>query len=369
MLFLLLQSKRKSIEQWATLWTKIGDDSQKEELREIKEAEDALQSVAEESKEESQTEGEEGRKLKAECKRTVVSGILRTVMDELSKVGLDISELIKLMDETEDDEALHKELDVKFVVKSKLQEIAQGSSSMWSGEWISVAISTVLQNSEKMMFRSINALLKLILYKIVPYDLSFPTSTRKGGVGLMELDADAAAPAEEVAPVPPADVPSADVPVESAEEPGEICGKKSKLSVEKYVIKSKVEIRDGKEKRVWACPYGDCTEKFGSSRKCGAHLNEHLQHIYECLTCKYRSYSLDGYEHHICFAGPKTQGERKVKKSQGRLQKRKSADSPSKGGKKMKLAAATVSKPPVESGSGATVVIKHEDELDLIILE
>ena len=200
---------------------------------------------------------------------------------------------------------------------------------MWSGEWISVAIGKVLQNSEKTKFRCVNSLLKLILYKIVPYDLSFPTPTRKGGVGNLDIEQ------EKAAPIPPqsADVCRVEIAGENVEavaavtgsevvlsevvrSESEVVGHKSKLSVGKYIIKSKVEMRDGREKRVWPYPYGDCEEKFRSSRKCGAHLNEHLNRIYECPKCKYRLYSLDGYEHHICFKGPKTQGKRKVREKQ-----------------------------------------------------
>ena len=60
-------------------------------------------------------------------------------------------------------------------------------------------------------------------------------------------------------------------------------------------------------KRFWPCPYENCYQYFGSSHKCGAHLNEHLGLIYVCDKCKYETYSLDCYEHHICFCGPKTQ--------------------------------------------------------------
>ena len=55
------------------------------------------------------------------------------------------------------------------------------------------------------------------------------------------------------------------------------------------------------------CPCG-CGQRFGSSRKCGTHLNEHLDSIYECEKCKFQTYSLDSYDHHKCFSGPKTHG-------------------------------------------------------------
>ena len=354
------------------MWNKIAEDSQKEEKLQIKEAEEGLELMAGASGSRKVDDGQTEPKEKAEYERSMVTSILRTILDELSKVGEDITDLVKIFDETADDEQLSRELNVKFVVKSKLREMAQGTGSMWSGEWISVAIGKVLQNSEKTKFRCVNSLLKLILYKIVPYDLSFPAPTRKDGVGTVDIEQ------EKAAPIPPQ---SADVRcVESSENVeaaaavtgsevilSEVVGHKSKLSVGKYTIKSKVEMRDGREKRVWPCPYGDCEQKFGSSRKCGAHLNEHLNRIYECPTCKYRLYSLDGYEHHICFKGPKTQGERKVR------EKRKTAPEPEGGHKRKWVATSTVSKPRESEQSSASslaaVVIQKDDEPDLIVLE
>ena len=57
-------------------------------------------------------------------------------------------------------------------------------------------------------------------------------------------------------------------------------GRISGLSVGKYTVKSTVEMRGEKKIRVWICPYEKCNEKCGSSHKCGAHLNKHLNHYY-----------------------------------------------------------------------------------------
>ena len=86
-------------------------------------------------------------------------------------------------------------------------------------------------------------------------------------------------------------------------------GKCSKLSVGKYIVKSSKN-PDGS--LYWMCPYG-CGKHFGSSCKCGAHLNEHLDHIYKCEKCKFQTYSLDSYDHHKCFSGPKTHGPERRK--------------------------------------------------------
>ena len=107
--------------------------------------------------------------------------------------------------------------------------------------------------------------------------------------------------------IPTENVPAVEFPDEKFEVKG-IKGKKSKLSVGKYQIKSTVEMRGGREMCMWHCPYKNCEEKFGSSRKCGAHLNEHLNRLYKCPKCRYQTYSLDGYDLHVCLSGPKTQG-------------------------------------------------------------
>ena len=84
---------------------------------------------------------------------------------------------------------------------------------------------------------------------------------------------------------------------------------RGKLDVGDYHIGSKVNAQN---KRYWPCPYKKCDEYFFSSRKCGAHLNEHLRRVYVCEQCKYKTYNLDSYNHHCCFSGRKTQsGETK----------------------------------------------------------
>ena len=98
------------------------------------------------------------------------------------------------------------------------------------------------------------------------------------------------------------------------------------LDVGKYHMRSKVN-KD--VKRFWPCPYENCDEYFGSSHKCGAHLNEHLGQIYVCDKCKYETYSLDSYDHHICFSGPKSSTMRVSMKYRKRSQKDKAAPSTS----------------------------------------
>ena len=137
-----------------------------------------------------------------------------------------------------------------------------------------------------------------------------------------------AAQQTEISPCPQLDIPLIEIKPQSATrelpDSKQDTGRKGKLDVGKYHVHSKVN-KDGK--RFWPCPYKDCDQYFGSSRKCGAHLNEHLGQIYVCDKCKYETYSLDSYDHHICFSGPKTQSgsTRAGMKYRKRLEKQKGA--------------------------------------------
>ena len=112
-------------------------------------------------------------------------------------------------------------------------------------------------------------------------------------------------------------------------------------------MKSTVKMRGEKKIRVWICPYEECNENFCLSCKCGVHLNEHLDQYYQCPTCLYKSYSLDGYKHHICFKGPKTQGEQKYTK-QKRVLSEKSEEGEKTKKRRKTVPTATVLKPDEE---------------------
>ena len=144
------------------------------------------------------------------------------------------------------------------------------------------SIGKVLATTEKRKLHSLNTILKIILMKLVPYDMAFPRPTQ------MYSEASAVPPTEPSAILPAE--PSAILPTEMpllTIPPIEIkpqslteelldtqdTGRKGKLDVGKYHVRSKVN-KDGK--RFWPCPNEDCNEYFGSSCKCGAHLNEHL---------------------------------------------------------------------------------------------
>ena len=160
-------------------------------------------------------------------------------------------------------------------------------SSVMAGEWVDIALKKINVNSEKTAYRCLNALLKLIMYDFVPYDMSYPPPTRM---------------AESV--VPSSSKMDEEAEVDINEPAIQEKGKKSKLSIGKYLVKSAIQ-PDGSRK--WPCPYENCTEMYGSSGGCAGHLNKHLGKMYECPTCHYEGYSLDSYNKHTCFRGKRTQ--------------------------------------------------------------
>ena len=207
-------------------------------------------------------------------------------------------------------------MDVKLVAKAQMKDLKiEVEGSMFPGEWISVTISKIAQQSEKKKFHSLNAVLKLLLFKLVPYDVSCPAPMRVEGVPFEKGEGKDTRIVVESGKG--GDVKHEEGEEEKdVEEDGEVeyKGRKNSLSIGKYIVKSTAEMRGDKKIKVWKCPYEECNEKFGLSHKCGVHLNKHLNHFYQCPTCLYKSYSLDGYKHYICFKGPKTQGEQKYKK-------------------------------------------------------
>ena len=106
--------------------------------------------------------------------------------------------------------------------------------------------------------------------KLVPYDMAFPQPTQMYGEASAALQT-------EISPCPQSDIPPIEIKLQSATQElldsEQDTGRKGKLDVGKYHVRSKVN-KDGK--RFWPCPYEDCDQYFRNSRKCGAHLNEHL---------------------------------------------------------------------------------------------
>ena len=287
--------------------------------------------------------------------RTAIVGILESMSDKVSKVNGEIKDIIEAFKKEVDDEKLGKMLMVKLGAKSAVRSVAEDKRVM-AGEWIDIASQKLEVFSTNTKFRTLNSLLKVVLYDIVPYDISYPRPTRvenaedpTGGENTEVPSVDEYADAADVAP-PEADETVGDIP----EVPGK--GKKSALSVGKYKVTSTIEA-DGTRK--WHCPVENCGKVFGSSGGCHGHINEHIGRVYECPKCLYMGYSLDAYKKHKCFKGWKTQGEVKRKRSVGEKGQQK----------KQKISSAEGKAPEIEekvdSLSGATaetVKVKEEKE-------
>ena len=160
------------------MWQNTRDESQKEEDEDRHKGEEALKSDP------PVPAGEgDGRVVTAsgtKFERTVVAGILRSIVDELNIASREINKIIDKVEMINDDKELGQAVDTALCVQASIKEMSQGKKAedIISGEWINIAIGKLLQNSEKTRFRSLNALLKMILFKIVPYDLCFPRPTR-----------------------------------------------------------------------------------------------------------------------------------------------------------------------------------------------
>ena len=279
------------MEEWAKMWTEIKREAeQQEELEIVSEGAEAL--LAREGPPEIETKEE------TENCKIVVSSLLDTVADEMDRIKVFLKDLADKIRSSEDS----KELSL-YIAKEFLKESAKhaggGDEKPMAGEWINMAITKIDAECDKTQLRMMNSLLKAVLFKIVPYDISYPMPTRMRGEVFQGISKDVPPQQEEV---------EEEEEMTQPEEIGERRGKRSKLSVGQYVVKS---VTNEKGERWWPCPMKeelDCGQTFRSSRKCGAHLNEHLNRVYECPACKYVTYSLDSYEKHKCFSGIKTHG-------------------------------------------------------------
>ena len=205
----------------------------------------------------------------------------------------------------------------------------------------------------------VNTLLKKMLYKIIPYNISNPMPTPMGGgAGGEEVEETWEEGGEEEI-----------VEASTVQDPLKFEGK----TVADYKVKSYV---NEKGMREWKCPVG-CRQVFGSSRKCGVHLNKHHSQVYKCRTCKYKTYNLDSYEKHKCFSGSKSHSEKR-KLSATKRKSGRSAEGQS--GKRMKVVTAASGAPEgtVEEGKhsgtgkefGVVVKVKKEEtDDDIIVIE
>ena len=194
--------------------------------------------------------------------------MLSGIADELKKAEKDVRGVLEVIQNAPQDK-LVPTLDAKLVAISSIASCA--TRKVIPGEWINIALGKVLATTEKSKLHSLNTILKIILMKLVPYDMAFPQPTRMYGEA-------SATPQTELSltccqpDIPPIEI-KPQLVTEELPDSQQDTGRKGKLDVRKYHVRSKVN-KDGK--RFWPCLYEDCTQYFRSSRKCGAHLNEHL---------------------------------------------------------------------------------------------
>ena len=262
---MLFQSKREPVDAWVAMWDNI-NKTVEEEMEKPEPAETN----------EVVTQGNFKPKLENESGCIVIDAALDEIAEELEKGWDSVQQLANLMKSGKNVETLAKTLDMKMVARAMVQENVCGSEKVMASEWINICMSKTTAQSETTEFHSVNSLLKMILFKLMPYDMCFPMPTR-----MEDSEKQSAASTLD----PPLQSQSATASedqfqkyeTELADEPTEPTkGKRSKLNVGQYVVKSSKN-PDGS--RYWMCPYG-CGQWFGSNRKCGAHLNEHLDHIY-----------------------------------------------------------------------------------------
>ena len=117
-------------------------------------------------------------KLENESGRIVIGAALDEIAAELEKGRDSVRQLANLMKSSENAETLSKTLDMKMVARSLVQDNVCGSEKVMAGEWINICMSKIAAQSETTEFRSVNSLLKMILFKLVPYDMCFPMPTR-----------------------------------------------------------------------------------------------------------------------------------------------------------------------------------------------
>ena len=101
-------------------------------------------------------DGDSSTMTSSKFERTVVAGILRSVVEQLDEAGRGLEDIIKSVEETVDDDVLAKAIDTKLVVKASLEDMRWqsigASQRMDPGEWINVPLGKIVQNTEKTKF-------------------------------------------------------------------------------------------------------------------------------------------------------------------------------------------------------------------------
>ena len=221
----------------------------KKEMEEAKGEEGKTSSFKEENTEMSRLDKME--------KWSVIIALLREVRRELGLAQNSVAEIVDILMSEKSNKEVEVLLNMKITAKGMIHKDLDRDGLM-SGEWINVALSKINTATDKTNLMGVNTLIKMLLYKIVQYDIAYPIPTcMSAGAGGKEVE----------------EMPEVRGLEEIVEETvGEEAPKYEGKMVGYYKVKSYM---NKKGMREWKCP-GGCGKVFGSSRKCGAHLNEHL---------------------------------------------------------------------------------------------
>ena len=173
----------------------------------------------------------------------------------MKKAKKDVQGLFEIVENVPADQ-MAATLDAKLVVLSAI--LQSTPIKQLPGEWINIALSKIRGETEKSRMRSLNSVLKIILNKLVPYDISIPPPTRVHTAGA-PAETSAASSSAAAPVVQPIEIVQLDDKATTATETGEsskpaskpVCGK-GKLDMGEYRVSSKV---DKQGKKVLAMPH------------------------------------------------------------------------------------------------------------------
>ena len=227
------------------MWGQMAQDAEKE-MEEVKGEEGEMAGFKEEDVEMSRLDKME--------KHSIIIALLREVRRELGLAQNSVAEMVDVLMSEKSDEEVEQTLNTKITAQGMIRKDLDRDGLM-SGEWINVALSKLNTATDKTNLTGVNTLLRMLLYKVVPYDIAYsmPTHMAGGDGGEVEMWEEWVLEETGKATTSTQDAP--------------------KLSPKfgEYKVKSSV---NSKGMREWKCPVG-CGEVFGSSRKGAAHMNEH----------------------------------------------------------------------------------------------
>ena len=164
-----LQKKQESLEQWAAMWSNINEQAEGEMKQ-------PSQDVADESQVSTSSTPQLHDVAEFEC--VAVGGLLSGIADKLNKVEKDVRGLLDVIQNVLQDK-LEPMLHAKLIALSGIMSCSP--EKVIPGEWIKIALGRVLTTMEKSKLWSLNTVLKIILMKLVPHDMSFPKPMRVYG--------------------------------------------------------------------------------------------------------------------------------------------------------------------------------------------